>query len=79
MCVAVPMKVVEVSEFSCVAEIDGVRKTASLMALEGVQVGDYIMVHAGLAISKMNPEAAAETLRLMREIVDMEERNNEVY
>jgi len=43
MCVAVPMKVVEVSEYACVAEIDGVRKTASLMMLDDVSVGDYVI------------------------------------
>ncbi|VAX18529.1 hypothetical protein MNBD_NITROSPINAE01-1172 [hydrothermal vent metagenome] len=73
MCVAVPMKVIEVSEFSCVAEIDGVRKSASTMALDDVKPGDYIMVHAGLAIAKLAPEAAEETLRLMREIIDAED------
>lgn len=73
MCVAVPMKVTRVDEFTCVAEIDGVTKTASLLGIDGVEVGDYIMVHAGLAIAKLDTETAEETLRLMREIVAMEE------
>lgn len=72
MCVAVPMKVIQVDEFSCVAEIDGVRKRSSLLALEGVKVGDYIMTHAGMAISKLDPRLAKETLDLMREIVRAE-------
>ncbi|MBI5816160.1 MAG: HypC/HybG/HupF family hydrogenase formation chaperone [Nitrospinae bacterium] len=79
MCVAAPMKVVEVGEYSCVAEIDGVRKSASIIALEEVKVGDYIMVHAGLAISKLDPASAEETLRLMREIVATEKRNDEIH
>jgi len=74
MCVAVPMKVIEVSEYSCVAEIDGVRKSASLMMLDGVRPGDYVMIHAGFALERIDPVAAEETLRLMREIVDNEER-----
>ncbi|MBI4829637.1 MAG: HypC/HybG/HupF family hydrogenase formation chaperone [Nitrospinae bacterium] len=74
MCVAVPMKVIEVSEYSCVAEIDGVRKSASLMMLDGVKPGDYVMIHAGFALERIDPKAAEETLRLMREIVDNEER-----
>lgn len=73
MCVAVPMKVVEVSEYSCVAEIDGVRKTASVMTLDNVAVGDYVMIHAGFAIEKVDPEIAEQTLALMRQIVDAEE------
>lgn len=79
MCVAVPMKVVEISEYSCVAEIDGVRKTASLMALEGIKEGDYIMVHAGLAIAKLDEHAALETIKLMREIKDAEENADEIH
>lgn len=72
MCVAVPMKVVEVGAFDCVAEIDGVRKAANIMTLDGVNVGDYIMVHAGFAIAKVDTETAEETLRLMRQMVDEE-------
>ena len=65
------MKVIEVDEYTCVAEIDGVRKTANIMALDGVKTGDYIMVHAGLAIAILDTETAEETLRLMRDIVAM--------
>lgn len=73
MCVAVPMKVIEVSEYSCIGEIDGVKKSISVMALDGVKVGDYIMAHAGLAIARLDEKEAEETLRLMRGIADMED------
>jgi len=73
------MKVVEVTEFGCVAEIGGMRKEASIMLLNDVRVGDYVMIHAGFAIEKINPEAAEETIRLMREILDSEENADEVY
>jgi len=73
MCVAVPMKVVEISEYRCVAEIGGVRKEASLMMLDNVEVGDYVMIHAGFAIERVDPAAAQETIRLMRDILDAEE------
>ena len=73
MCVAVPMKVVEISEFRCVAEIGGVRKEASLMMLDGVNVGDYVMIHAGFAIEKVDPQRAEETIRLMRQILEQED------
>lgn len=79
MCVAVPMKVIEISEYSCVAEIDGVRKTASLMALDGIKKGDYIMVHAGLAIAKLDEQAALETIQLMRDIKETEENSDEIH
>ncbi len=69
MCLGVPMRVVSVGEDGVVAEIDGVRKEASLMLLdEEVKEGDFIIVHAGFAISKLDEEDAQETLRLMREV-----------
>ncbi|QSV46601.1 HypC/HybG/HupF family hydrogenase formation chaperone [Geobacter benzoatilyticus] len=69
MCLGVPMRVVSVGEDGVVAEIDGVRKDASLMLLdEEVKEGDFIIVHAGFAISKLDEEDARETLRLMREV-----------
>lgn len=69
MCLGVPMLVLGVNNDTAVAEIDGVRREASLMMLdEPVKTGDYIIVHAGFAISRINPEEAEETLRMMREI-----------
>jgi hydrogenase expression/formation protein HypC len=69
MCLGVPMQVLKIDGSDAVAEIDGVRRTASLMLLdEAVQVGDYIVVHAGFAISRLDAAAAQETLALMRQL-----------
>jgi hydrogenase expression/formation protein HypC len=69
MCLGVPMKIVSKEGDSVVAEVDGVKKEASVMLLgEEVAVGDYIIVHAGFAISRLDEEYAEETLRLMREV-----------
>jgi hydrogenase expression/formation protein HypC len=68
MCLAVPMKIISIDGESMVAEIDGVRREASLMMLnEEVLVGDYVLIHAGFAISRLDAEEAEETLELMRE------------
>lgn len=68
MCVGVPMRVVSIDGSDAVAEIDGVRRTASLMLMdEDVQVGDYVIVHAGFAISRLDEKDAQETLALLRE------------
>jgi hydrogenase expression/formation protein HypC len=67
MCVGVPMEVVSRDGDNIIAEIDGVRREASLMILgDEVQVGDYVIVHAGFAISLLDKEEALETLELMR-------------
>lgn len=62
------MQVMEIDGENAVAEIDGVRREASLMLLDAeVAVGDYVIVHAGFAIARLDPEEARETLALMRE------------
>jgi hydrogenase expression/formation protein HypC len=68
MCLGVPMQVITIDGSDIVAEIDGVRREASLMILDDpVAVGDFVIVHAGFAISKLDEEEARETLALMRE------------
>ena len=69
MCLGVPMKVISRVGDDIVAEVDGVSKDASVMLLgEDVEVGDYVIVHAGYAISKLDEEYARETLRMMKEV-----------
>ena len=68
------MQVISIGDGNIVAEIDGVRKEASLMLLdEDVKTGDFVIVHAGFAISRLDEEEAQETLRLMREVFKPED------
>ena len=53
---------------SCVS--DGVKKEISLALLDDVQVGDYVILHAGYALSKLDPEEAGKTLALFAEMND---------
>ena len=74
MCLGVPMKIVSRDGDSIVAEVDGVQKEANIMLLgEEVTVGDYVIVHAGFAISRLDEEYAEETIRLMKEIYSPED------
>lgn len=74
MCVGVPMQVVSIDGDEALAEIDGVRRTASLMLLaDEVQVGDFVIVHAGFAISRLDETEARETLAMMREVFSVED------
>jgi len=70
MCLAIPMQIVEIEGPVAVAEVDGVRRRARLDLLPEAQVGDYILVHAGLAIATVDAEAARETLELLRQWAD---------
>ncbi len=69
MCLAVPMQVIEINDDTAVCEIDGVRRDASLMMLDGVEIGDFVLIHAGFAIERMDPQEAEKTLELFREIL----------
>jgi hydrogenase expression/formation protein HypC len=74
MCLGVPMKIISRDGDDIVAEVDGVQKEANIMLLgEDVEVGDYVIVHAGFAISRLNEEYAEETIRMMKEIYSPED------
>jgi hydrogenase expression/formation protein HypC len=63
------MKILSRDGDNIVAEVDGVQKEASVMLLgEEVGIGDYVIVHAGFAISRLDEEYAEETLRMMKEV-----------
>ncbi|MDP1622821.1 MAG: HypC/HybG/HupF family hydrogenase formation chaperone [Bacteroidales bacterium] len=68
MCLAIPAKVVSIEGSSALVKIEDVEYQASLLLLEDVSPGDFILLHAGFAIEKIDPEEAAETMRLLREI-----------
>lgn len=71
------MKVVEIEGERGLVEQGGVRRPADLRLLEEVSVGDYVIVHAGFAISRLDTEEAEETLRLFAELIDAEEGSDE--
>jgi hydrogenase expression/formation protein HypC len=68
MCLAIPALVVDLlPDDMARIELDGVRKDISLSLVEDVKVGDYVIVHVGYALQKLDPETAAETLVLFAE------------
>jgi len=65
MCLAIPARVVEIPEpDTAVVDLGGVRKKISLALLDGVVPGDYVIVHVGYALTRLDPEEAARTLEL---------------
>ena len=72
MCLAVPMKVVSRNDTVGMTEMAGVKKEVSFMMLPEAEVGDYVIVHAGFAIQKLNEEEARKTLDLFREMADLD-------
>lgn len=70
MCLAIPSRIVTITDQMAVIDVDGVTREASLLLLEDPRVGDYVIVHAGFALHKIDAETARESLALLRDIAD---------
>ncbi len=81
MCLAIPAKVVQKLENDqALVEVGGVRNQISLMLVENVTVGDYVIVHVGFAIARLNADEAEKSLALFDEIArQLEENPHEVH
>ncbi|NOX35693.1 MAG: HypC/HybG/HupF family hydrogenase formation chaperone [Deltaproteobacteria bacterium] len=74
MCLAVPSKIIEINDTVARVDVDGVIRETCIMLIDDVKIGDYVIVHAGFAINKVDEEAALKTLEDMRSILAMEDR-----
>jgi hydrogenase expression/formation protein HypC len=70
MCLAIPAKIQSIDGFEAKVEIGGVGRTISVMFTPDAQVGDYVYVHTGYAISVVAEAEALESLRLLRELAE---------
>ncbi|MCF8167837.1 MAG: HypC/HybG/HupF family hydrogenase formation chaperone [Rhodoferax sp.] len=69
MCLAIPAQVVELLDNdNAVVDLAGVRKEISLALVEDVALGDYVIVHVGYALNKLDPQEAANTLALFAQL-----------
>ena len=70
MCIAIPSKIVSIDAMTATVDVYGARRGISLLLLpETVERGDYVLVHAGYAIQKMDEQAANESLKLLQELL----------
>jgi len=70
MCIAVPSKIVKIAHPMGTVDVGGVRKEVSLILVEDAKVGDYVAVHAGFAIGKIDPSEARESLKILRKVAE---------
>jgi len=69
MCLAIPVRVVELrGESTALVDLGGIRKEISLALVDDVQVGDYVILHVGYALSKLDPDEAERTLALFAQV-----------
>ena len=71
MCLAVPSKIVSINDLVATVDVLGARREINLMLLpDTVAVGDFVIVHAGFAIQRIERDAGNEALRLLKELVE---------
>ncbi|NIO16818.1 MAG: HypC/HybG/HupF family hydrogenase formation chaperone [Deltaproteobacteria bacterium] len=70
MCLGIPTRVISTSGDLAKVEIGGVEREVSIMLLDGVKEGDWVIIHAGFAIERLDAKDAEETLALLKEIAD---------
>ena len=81
MCIAAPAHVVEINREDkiLVADFGGARQQAKIDLLPEVELGDYVLIHAGYAIEKLSEEAAKESLEAWEELLEtLEEEDKEI-
>ena len=66
MCLAVPARVIEIEGQDAKVDILGNVRSAKLTLIDGVSIGDYVLIHAGFAIQKLEAQDAEETLNLFK-------------
>lgn len=68
MCLSIPMKITRIHNDTAIVELDGVKREINLGLLENINIGDYVIVHAGFAIQKLDEKSAQETLSILEEM-----------
>ncbi|TCS78969.1 HypC/HybG/HupF family hydrogenase formation chaperone [Pectinatus cerevisiiphilus] len=68
MCLAVPAKIIEKDNMMATVDVEGIQRQISLMLLPDAQLGDFILMHAGFAIQKIDEEEANYTAQLLKEV-----------
>ncbi len=71
MCLAIPSKIIKIENNIGTIDVDGVQRKVSLLLLEDAKVGDYVIVHAGFALHKIDETVAMETLQLLKEAASL--------
>lgn len=69
MCLAMPAKVIEIKDNIAIVDFGGIRREARIDFVKDVKVGDYVIVHTGFAIEKLDEKAALESLKAWEEIM----------
>jgi len=69
MCLAIPSQIVKIEDTIGTIDTDGVKRKVSLMLIDNPRIGDWVIIHAGFAIHRIEESVAMESLRILKEAV----------
>lgn len=75
MCLAIPAKVIAMEDAMATIDMEGTQREVSTLLIEDLKLGDYVIVHAGFAIHKIDETEAQESLKVLRELAAFAEEN----
>ena len=73
MCLAIPSRIEKIKDNLAVINVEGLKRTVSLLLLEDAKVGDYVIVHAGFALHRIDEAVAMKSLEILREAASLVE------
>jgi len=71
MCLAIPSKIVKIQDNMGIIDVEGVQREVSMLLIEDPRIGEYVIVHAGFAIQKIDESEAKESLKILREMASL--------
>lgn len=77
MCLAIPAEILSIDGDNAVVSVGDVKKTVSLALVEGVSIGDYVLVHVGYALERLDPAEAERTLAMFAELDETSTSNKD--
>jgi hydrogenase expression/formation protein HypC len=70
MCIAIPAEIIELKERMAIVNFGGITQEVNIDLIDKVKLGDYLLIHCGCAIEKLNQEDAQETIELLEEVAN---------
>lgn len=68
MCIAIPMKIVDIKNNEALCEYEGIKRIARIDLVKNLKVGDYVIIHSGFVLQKLDIQDALETIKLYKEM-----------
>jgi len=75
MCYAIPAKIIKITGDTAVVDYGGVEKKVNLTLVDNLKIGDYVLIHAGFAIERIQKKSAEESLEIIRNYMVESEKN----